>query len=145
LTHGPQNVGQYLKSSIILKIVRNGLGLAVGILVLYLWLYFQTGDIVLAQTAVFVAWLIGHIFLALNLKQEKILLSKQGIFSNKFGLLWLSAMVVFSVVVTNVPVLFPLLQTTSLPINVWIIVLIVVFASTFWIEARKVLFKNVVG
>ena len=70
------------------KIVLNGLALAVGILGIYLWLYYQTGDLVLAQTAVLAAWLLGHIFLALNLKQEKILIIKQGIFSNKFGVLW---------------------------------------------------------
>jgi len=137
LKRGAQSIGQYLNRSIILKIFRNGVGLAIGILGIYLWLFYQTGNIVLAQTAVLAAWLLGHIFLALNLKQEKIPLTKQGIFANKFGLLWLLSMVALTLVMTNVSILFPFLKTTSLPLNVWIVVLTVVFTSTFWIEARK--------
>jgi Ca2+-transporting ATPase len=137
LKRGAQSIGQYLNRSIILKIFRNGIGLSIGILGIYLWLYFQTRDIVLAQTAVFTAWLLGHIFLALNLKQEKILLTKRGIFGNRFGVMWLLVMAALTLLMTNVSVLFPYLKTTSLSLTVWIAVLIVVFASTFWIEARK--------
>jgi Ca2+-transporting ATPase len=137
LTRGPQNIGQYLRRSIILKIVRNGLALAVGILGIYLWLYYLTGDIVLAQTAALASWLLGHILLALNLKQEKVSLLIRGIFSNKFGVLWLLAMVVLTVLMTNIPFFFPYLQTTWLPFDVWIVVSVIVFASSFWVELWK--------
>jgi len=42
-------------------------------------------NVVLAQTSAFVTWLLGHILLALNLKQEKLPFFKQGITSNLFG------------------------------------------------------------
>jgi len=48
-------------------------------------------------------------------------------------------MVAITLVMTSVPALFSFLKTTWLPLNVWIIVLMVIFMSTFWIEARKAL------
>jgi Ca2+-transporting ATPase len=137
MTRGPQSIGQYLKGSMILKIIYNGAPLAIGILGIYLLLYYQTGDIELAQTAVLATWLLGHILLALNMKHEKVSLIRQGIFSNKFGALWLLAMMAFTFAMTNAPIVFLYLKTASLPFNVWMMVLVVVITSSFWIEAKK--------
>lgn len=81
--------------------------------------------------------LLGHILLALNLKQERLSVLKQGIFSYRFGALWLLGMFVFSIAVTNLPALYPLLETTSLPLPVWMIIIIIVITSTFWIDVKK--------
>ncbi|WP_424357515.1 cation-translocating P-type ATPase C-terminal domain-containing protein [Methanocella sp. MCL-LM] len=69
------------------------------------WQYFTTGDVVTAQTAAFVTWLIGHILLALNLKQDRLPLLKQGLFTNRFGAMWLAGMIVLVFTITSVPAL----------------------------------------
>jgi len=135
----PENIQEYLKSTILENIFVNGIGLALGITVLYIFLYFQTGDLVLAQTAAFSTWLLGHICLALNMKQRQLPLLKQGIFSNRFAVLWLAGMIVLTVMMTNIPIVFPYLKTTFLPLSVWEIILIVVIISTFWIEIKKII------
>lgn len=137
LKHPPKRIREYLSRPILLKIFRNGIGLALGILAIYLLLYFQTGNVALAQTASFVTWLLGHILLALNLKQEKASLLKQGIFSNRFGTFWLISMVTLTLLITTVSPIFPYMKTTSLTLLVWLEILSVVFASTFWLEVAK--------
>lgn len=134
----PEDVQEYLKSITLKKIFVNGIGLALGITVLYTFLYFQTGNLVLAQTAAFSTWLLGHICLALNMKQRQLPLLKQGIFSNHFALLWLTGMIVLTVTMTNIPTVFPYLKTTFLPFWIWEIILIVVIVTTFWIEIKKI-------
>ena len=141
LARKPQTIANFLNKTIALRILRNGLPLAVGILVMYLWLFYSTHDVVLAQSAAFVTWLLGHIMLALNLKQEKLSLLKQGVLSNRFGAFWLAGMVLFSLVITAVPFVRPYLHTSSLPLDVWLIILAVAFSSTWWIEASKARFR----
>lgn len=133
----PFRIRQFINMSIAGKILKNGMGLSTGILAIYLWLYYTTGDIVMAQTAALVTWLLGHILLALNMKQERLPLLRQGILSNRFGALWLLGMITFSILITVVPVAYPLLKTTSLPVQVWAAIVLVVMASTFWIEVKK--------
>lgn len=142
LKRGPQRISGYLNRSILPRIAKNGFALAIGILVIYLSLYFQTGDVVLAQTAALVTWLLGHILLALNLKQDKTPLLKQGILSNRFGALWLLGMSALAILMTTVPPLFPYLKTTYLPLSVWAEILLIIYTSTFWIEFRKLLFAR---
>jgi Ca2+-transporting ATPase len=133
----PQKIGYFLNRSIIVRIFRNGVGLALGILTIYLSLYFATGNVALSQTAAFATWLLGHIFLALNLKQESAPLLKESFFSNRFGTFWLIGMVVLTLLITNVSSIFPYMSTVLLPPEVWFGILLVVFASTFWLEVAK--------
>ncbi len=137
LKRPPQSIGEYLELPIIVRIIRNSAALTVGILLMYLSLYLGTGEVVLSRTAALVTWLLGHILLALNLKQEKTPLLKQGFFSNRFGAFWLLSMIALAALITNVPFVFPFLDTTSLPLEVWLQVLMIVLASTFWLEALK--------
>lgn len=139
LKRPPETITQFLNWSIGLRIVRNGLLLACTILAIYLWLYYDQGDVTLARTAAFVTWLLGHIMLALNLKQERLPLLKQGVFSNRFATGWLLGMVALSVAMTAIPALHPYLQTTSLPWPVWIVIILTVVAATCWIEVTKTL------
>jgi Ca2+-transporting ATPase len=133
----PQRIGYFLNRAIILRIFRNGVGLTIGILAIYLSLYFGTGNVVLSQTAAFATWLLGHIFLALNLKQEGTPLLKQGLFLNRFGTFWLIGMVALTLLITNVSFVFPYMSTVFLPLEVWFGILLVIFASTFWLEVAK--------
>jgi len=128
---------ELLGKELVLNLFRNGLLLAVGISALYLFMYYQTGDLVLAQTTAFVAWLLGHILLALNLKQDNLSLFKQGLFSNRFGAFWLMGMIGFSLAITSIPALHPIFKTTSLPLGLWVAIVGVVVVATFWIELKK--------
>jgi len=133
----PFKVKRFIDLSLAAKIFENGIGLAAGILVIYLWVSYGMGDVAMAQTAALVTWLLGHILLALNLKQEKLPLLKQGLLSNRFGALWLTGMVILAIIITGVPAVFPALKTTSLPLPVWSAIIAVTIASTFWIEVKK--------
>jgi len=134
----PENVQEYFNLILLKNIFVNGIGLAAGITALYIFLYFQTGNVVLSQTAVFSTWLLGHICLALNLKQRWLPLMKQGLFSNRFASLWLAGMIILTIIMTNVPFVFLYLKTTYLSFKIWEIILIVIIVTTFWIEIRKI-------
>lgn len=131
-----QKISTFLGMPLLLRIIYNGTALAIGILFIYIHTYHHY-DITTAQTAAFVTWLLGHICLALNLKQEKKPLIIQGILSNTFGLFWLGAMVALSGIVTMTPALYPYLKTTWLPLSLWLEVIIIACLTTFWIEAKK--------
>ena len=134
-----ETITSFLNRSIALRIAKNGALLAVAILGIYLWLYYERRDVTLAQTAAFVTWLLGHIMLALNLKQEHLPLTRQGIFSNRFATGWLVAMILLSLAMTGIPMLHGYLHTTSLPPAVWMAILFAVVTATWWIEATKLL------
>ncbi len=81
LKRHPQKIDEYLKRSILLKNLSERSGSCnrdFGDL--SFTLSSRLGNVVLAQTAAFVTWLLGHIFLALNLKQEKVSLLETGDF-----------------------------------------------------------------
>lgn len=119
------------------QIGKNGVLLASGILLVYLTLYYQTHNLLLAQTASWITWLLGHIMLALNLKQEHTLLLKQGIFTNRFGGFWLLGMIMLAVSLTTSPYLRTYLHTTALSLRVWLLVVTVTLSSTCWLELVK--------
>lgn len=133
-----QKMKDFIGKPLLFKIIKNGLPLTVGIIFLYLRSY-QKYDITTAQTTALVAWLLGHILLALNLKQEQKPLIIQGISANYFGFFWLCAMVALSLIITSVPLLYPYTKTTWLSIYLWIEIIIVVCIATLWIEIVKLL------
>lgn len=136
-----QKITEFLNLSLIGTIARNGIWLCAGILAIYLGLYYTTHNLVLAQTAALVTWLIGHILLAMNLKQKHLPLIKQGLLSNTFAVIWLGAMIFLSVAITTVPTIHPYLSTTWLPLHVWLMIIAITISTTCWIEIRKLLFR----
>ena len=90
----------------------------------------------------FVTWLIGHVFLALNLRSERVPLFRIGLFSNRLMILWALATVAFVLIVTLIPGVKEALKTTSLDGSEWLLAIGAAFVGTFWIEVRKlILFK----
>lgn len=132
-----RSIKTFLDATLFFKIAKNGTWLALGILGLYLWVYYSTQNVVLSQTVAFVSWLLGHILLAINLKQERRSLWKRGVFANRFATGWLIGMGLLSLLLTYVPALYPLFHTTALTGHLWLSILLVVFASTFWIEVLR--------
>jgi Ca2+-transporting ATPase len=105
----------------------------------YLYTWYSTGDVVLAQTMAFAAWMVGHIFLALNLRSEKEPLVKLGLMSNKLMLLWALVVAAVLLIGTSVGPIHEALKITSLNWENWAVVVGVSFAATFWMELKKLL------
>ena len=148
VTEGPEpdtmlrparSISSFLHTKIWGKIALNGLPLAIGILCIYIWVYYSTYNVPLAQTSALVTWLLGHILLAINLKQDTTPLQAQGFAKNRFGIGWVLAMMALALTITIVPFFHPLLQTTALPRKIWRVSIVVALASTCWIEMKKIL------
>jgi Ca2+-transporting ATPase len=90
-----------------------------------------------ARTAAFSTWLLGHIILALNLKQEETPLLKQGLFSNRFAAGWLVGMILFVLAMTMVPFVQSVLQTTGLSTVQWEMVIVGALLASMWMELVK--------
>jgi len=80
---------------------------------------------------------LGHILLALNLKQEKIPLIKQGIFSNKFAVGWLIGMIFLVIAMTQWHWMQTVLGTTNLSAENWVLVIAGAILSSGWMEVLK--------
>ena len=139
MTRKPRTVTRFLNKTIGLRIIRNGLPLVCGILAVYFWVYYSSSNVVMAQTAAFVTWLIGHIMLALNLKQDEVPLTKQGLFKNHFGAAWLFGMIILSLIITNVPSIAHYTHTCHLDTRTWLLVVLVAICSTWWLEILKII------
>lgn len=133
----PEPIGKWLDTSLVTKVARNGAPLAVAILAAYFHVLWESGDLVTARTAAFTAWLLGHVLLALNLKQSRVPLLRQGVFSNRFATVWLTSMLALTFAMTTFPRLHAPLQTTGLPLHTWALLLFAVALSTCWIEVTK--------
>ncbi len=115
-----------------------GLFAAVSVAYLVTW-YTSGGDLLRAQTVAFVAWLLGHVFLAINLRSQREPLFRLGFFSNRLMILWAAAAIAFVLFATLVPGVQNLLKTTTLQGQDWLLVVIVTVIGTCWIEMRKVI------
>ena len=71
-----------------------GLFAAVSVAYLITW-YTSGGDLLRAQTVAFLAWLLGHVFLAMNVRSEREPLFRLGFFSNRLMILWAAVVYTF--------------------------------------------------
>jgi Ca2+-transporting ATPase len=115
------------------------LSLSTAVSVSYLYTWYATGNLPLAQTMAFATWMVGHIFLALNLRSEKEPLIKLGLFSNKLMLLWALIVALTLLIGTNLSFIHESLKITSLSLGDWTVVLVISFVATFWMELKKIL------
>lgn len=141
----PRPRGPFLSSQVAWRILRNMTGLVTGILAVYFGSLALGYGIDSARTAAFSTWLIGHIILALNLKQEKVPLFKQGLFSNHFAAGWLAGMVFLVLAMTFLSPVQSILHTTALSGLQWIMVVAGSLLASMWIELKKWLQKEPVS
>ena len=117
----------------------SALGLFAAVSISYLGAWYSGADPTTARTMAFVTWLLGHVFLALNMRSERLPLFKLGLLSNRLMILWGAATVVFVLLATLVPALQTALRTVSLSCQQWTLMVGASLAGTFWLEVRKVL------
>ena len=137
LSRKPRQRRRFLSWEVGRQILRNMAGLTFAILAVYfgtLALKFPSDT---ARTAAFATWLLGHIILAMNLKQEQRPLFKQGLFSNTFAVLWLVGMIGFVLAMTQWPFAQSLLGTTGLNNTQWAMVVVGALLASMWMEVVK--------
>ncbi|MFX1590572.1 MAG: cation transporting ATPase C-terminal domain-containing protein, partial [Promethearchaeota archaeon] len=113
-----------------------GICLFTSVLVVY-FIYYLQGQIQ-AQSVAFGTWMVSHIFLAYNMRTNKDPLYRIGIFSNKIMILWGLAVIVTLIIIVYIPPLQVVFKTMNLNAFDWLMIFIVSFASTFWIEILKI-------
>ena len=90
----------------------------------------------------FATWMIGHIFLAFNMRTERDSFFKIGFFSNKMLLLWAFTAILVIITLVYVPIFQELFKVIPLTISDWLLIFGFAFISTFWMELLKILFKK---
>jgi Ca2+-transporting ATPase len=130
---------KFLNKPLLRTMLLGALSLFVAVSVCYLFTWYSTSNLQLAQTVAFATWLLGHIFLAFNLRSEKKPLLRLGFLSNRLMVLWALIVVVTLALVTGVPAVHEALRTTALRATDWVLVVTVAFVATFWMELKKLL------
>jgi Ca2+-transporting ATPase len=118
-------------------IVRNSAGLVTAILAVYFGSVALGYGVDSARTAAFATWLLGHIVLAMNLKQRRMPLLQQGLLANRFAFGWLVGMILLVLAMTFVAPVRSLLKTTSLSGIQWLGVVLGSVAASGWMEVIK--------
>jgi Ca2+-transporting ATPase len=119
---------RFMDRAMITSIFVPAIGLFAAVSVAYLATYFGGATLERAQTVAFATWLLGHVLLALNMRSEREPLLK---------LVWGIATVVFVLVATFVPPIEEALNTVTLTVEEWGLVVMTAVLGTFWLEAVK--------
>jgi len=138
MARGPRRQDRFLSWSVGRRILRNLAGLAAAILAAYFGSLALGHHIASARTAAFATWLLGHIVLALTLKQERVSLLERGLLANRFGAGWLVGMVALVVAMVTVPFVREALETTRLSGAQWALVVVGALVGGGWLEAASV-------
>jgi len=128
---------RFMDRSMIATIFSSAAGLFLAVSVAYLITWYSGVGLATAQTVAFATWLLGHVFLALNLRSEREPLFKLGLFSNRLMVAWGAMAILFAVIATLTPGIQAVMRTTYLGAGQWILVILASLFGTFWIEARK--------
>jgi Ca2+-transporting ATPase len=133
---------RFMDRSMVLGIFASASGLFLAVSIAYLVTFYAGMGLAVAQTTAFVTWLLGHVFLALNLRSEREPLVRIGVFSNRLMVLWGAAAILFAVFASLTPGIQDVLRTTALGPGQWGLALSLAVLGTFWIEIRKWLVRN---
>lgn len=139
MKHKPRQRAKFLTRETGRLILRNMLGLTIAILAVYFGSLSLGYDVTSSQTAAFAAWLLGHVLLALIVKQTHKPLLKQGILTNRIGAGWLLGMILLVYMMTHVQSVYSVLSTTFLEPVQWSLVIAGAILASAWIEVQKLL------
>jgi Ca2+-transporting ATPase len=133
---------EFMDRKMIVSIVVGAVSLFAAVSVAYLYTWYTDGSLVMAQTVAFATWLVGHIFLAFNMRSSNEPLARMGYASNRVMLLWALAVVVMLLIAVPLPFLHETLKLQSLSLAQWVLVIASAFIATFWMEARKLIVRG---
>ncbi len=130
---------KFLTRRFVTGVFMSAAGLAAIVSITYLVTWSNTGDLARAQSVALLGWLVGHFLLALNMRTDREPLSKLGIATNPTMLIWGASALIFGAIAVSVPALYGPLHTTGVSGTDVLLVIIVAFIGTFWIEAKKLI------
>ncbi len=130
---------KFINKKMVSGIFTGSVTLTAVVLFVYFFSWFTTGDLATAQTYAFVAWLFCHIILAMNMRTNRVPLSRVGYFSSKAMNVWIVGVIVFLIMVLNVPFFIEYLKLSQVGLLPIFGIVLLSFAATYWIELRKIL------
>jgi Ca2+-transporting ATPase len=136
---------KFLDHSMVRSIFASAAGLFAAVCGVYLATWHSGAGLIPAQTMAFATWLLGHVFLALNLRTEREPLFRVGFFTNWVMVVWAMATAALLLVATLVPAPQRLIKVTSLSPGQWALAVGAALAGTFWIELRKLIGEVRIG
>lgn len=136
---GRNKHSSFLNAKIVSYVVVTSIAITVAVSGIYIYLLQSSGNLERAQTAAFAAWIIAQLFLAHNLRTEKVPVIIKGFFSNRVILVWGILVFLALFIITITPPLQLLLHTADLTAFDWLIIILGTAAATFWMEAVKIL------
>lgn len=123
----------FMDRSMQFGILGGGLSLGVAVLVGYLVASGRGSTVPQAQTAAFVAWMIGHVVLAAHMRAEHQPLLRQNPLANRPFLLWAAASVVLVAGGLLLPPLRDRLHISAFEPKMWLVVIgAAVFLPSWW-------------
>ena len=137
LRRSPRRREGFLSWKVAGRIGRNSLGLVIAILAVYFGSLAWGYGLDSARTAAFATWLLGHIVLAMNLKQRRTPLLVQGLLANRFAAGWLVGMIALVLAMTLLEPVRSVLHTTALSGGQWLAVVAGALLASAWMEAAK--------
>jgi Ca2+-transporting ATPase len=127
----------FMNKSMMTGIFSGGVTLSAAVLVVYFFSWFNSNNLGTAQTFAFVTWLLCHVALALNMRTNRVPLTKVGIFSSKAFNVWILGVATFLIVALNVSVLNEYLKLSSLGLLPVLCLTLIAIIATSWIEILK--------
>jgi P-type Ca2+ transporter type 2C len=146
MRRSPRNPrGHFMNRAMVSSIFAAAAGLFIAVAVIYLVLWFGGTGLAQARTAAFVTWLLGHVFLALNLRSEREPLFRLGVFSNRLMIVWILVTFAFTAFIALAPVVAPAVAApfgfVSLTGSEWLFAVALAIIGTFWLEIAKLVFR----
>jgi Ca2+-transporting ATPase len=130
---------EFMDRKMVSGIVIGAVSLFAAVSAAYLYSWYSGGDLAVAQTVAFSTWLLGHIFLAFNMRSMNEPLYRMGYTSNRVMLLWALAASALLLVAVPLPFLHDTLKLQSISLVQWAMVIGLAFVATFWMEVRKII------
>lgn len=118
-------------------ILAGGLSLGAAVLVGYLGAWHLGATQAQAQSAAFVAWMVGHVVLAAHMRSEQQPLVQGGLFSNLPFIFWTSAVASLLLIAQAVPSFQQRLHMEDLPTVAWLVALGGAILLPSWWEPWK--------
>lgn len=136
---------RFMDRQMVMGILVGAAGLLLAVSATYFCCWYVCASLREAQTVAFVTWLLGHVFLAMNMRSDREPLCRLGFFTNRAMLLWSAATAAFVLLAVFLPTARAALSTAVLPTSHWLAVLAAAALGTFWLEAAKVAGRRPLG
>ena len=125
----------FFDTELLLAAAATALSLATSVLVCFG--YAMWHDASTAQTCSFYAWLLTHVFVAMNMRSLSEPVLPKGILSNMVMLVWLALAMLLACLLAVWGDLRGLLHVTAVSWEAWTTIVVVSIVSSWWVEGVK--------